>query len=199
MNSRASVVSSKTIFVAAPQEVLWGEDWDLLCLVGFLHNHAHSGSCCWTGMFHLWLQDSRNQHVEVSAPKRELLNDDTYYKSSFCSVSSVSLLRALSSIFKTLQHGGVWPWNRRENCDVSTVWQGMQVLETEQHLWSLESKLFFSFSFSTTVKVFGMFLEYHGKVHFQAFCFFVVFFFLMVTVSSVKFKYSNYSNRFFFF
>lgn len=43
-------------------------------------------------------------------------------------------------MFKTLQQRGVRPWNRRENCDVSTVWQGMQILEVEQHLWGFQSE-----------------------------------------------------------
>lgn len=47
------------------QEVLRGEDRHLLCLVGFLHNNAGSGCCRGSGMFHLWIQDSRYQHLEV--------------------------------------------------------------------------------------------------------------------------------------
>lgn len=74
-NNRAPAVK-KCFF--SPQEVLWGEDWHLLCLVGFLHNNARSGSCCGTGLFHLWIQDSRNQHVEVHSLRcpLEISNDE---------------------------------------------------------------------------------------------------------------------------
>lgn len=47
------------------QEVLRGEDRHLLRLAGILHDDAGSGGCGGTGLFHLWIQDSGNQHVEV--------------------------------------------------------------------------------------------------------------------------------------
>lgn len=49
------------------QEVLRREDRHLLRLVGLLHHHAHAGGRGGPGLFHLWIQDSGDQHVEVEA------------------------------------------------------------------------------------------------------------------------------------
>ncbi len=47
------------------QEVLRWEDRHIFRLVGFLHNHVDSGRCGRTRLFHIWIQDQREQHVEV--------------------------------------------------------------------------------------------------------------------------------------
>lgn len=47
------------------QELLRGEDWHLLCLVGFLHENAHLGCCCWDRLFHLRVLYPGHQHLEV--------------------------------------------------------------------------------------------------------------------------------------
>lgn len=61
-------------------------------------------------------------------------------RDTFYSFLKIFPSNTLSSVFKMLQQRSVRPWNRRKNCDVSTVWPGMQFLEVEQHLWSLQSE-----------------------------------------------------------
>lgn len=67
------------------QKVLWGKDWHLLCLAGLLYSHARPRCHCWTWLFHLWLHDSRNKHLEVRLKLKESTSEthitiEIYYK-----------------------------------------------------------------------------------------------------------------------
>lgn len=54
------------------QEILWGEDWYLLCLAGFLHRDAVLCSHHGPHMFHLWSAQLWWQHVKVSTTRGHL-------------------------------------------------------------------------------------------------------------------------------
>ncbi|XP_058682771.1 anoctamin-6-like isoform X2 [Poecile atricapillus] len=45
-------------------EILWRENWHLLCLAGLLHKYADCGCSCRSWMFSVWIPDKGQLHVE---------------------------------------------------------------------------------------------------------------------------------------
>lgn len=51
--------------LSPPQEILWRENWHLLCLAGLLHQYADCGCSCRSWLFSVWMPDKRQLHMEV--------------------------------------------------------------------------------------------------------------------------------------
>lgn len=51
--------------LSPPQEILWRENWDLLCLAGLLHKYADCGCGCRSWLFSVWMPDKGQLHMEV--------------------------------------------------------------------------------------------------------------------------------------
>lgn len=55
----------KTPTSSPPQEILWRENWHLLCLAGLLHQYADRGCSCRSWLFSVWMPDKGQLHMEV--------------------------------------------------------------------------------------------------------------------------------------
>lgn len=51
--------------LSPPQEILWRENWHLLCLAGLLHKYVDCGCCCRSWLFPVRMPDKGQLHVEV--------------------------------------------------------------------------------------------------------------------------------------
>lgn len=60
------LASEKRSHLFPPQEILWRENWHLLCLAGLLHKHADCGCGCRSWLFSVWMPDKGQLHMEVS-------------------------------------------------------------------------------------------------------------------------------------
>lgn len=57
--------NKKTPTSSPPQEILWRENWHLLCLAGLLHQYADRGCSCRSWLFSVWMPDKGQLHMEV--------------------------------------------------------------------------------------------------------------------------------------